>query len=693
VRAPFDFPLYKDQQVYNREVAAARDSVLPVFVPTGVTATTVRDTLNSMIRRLDTAGLPSGVLSDKNEAWLQGLDQDQRTAQLQTIIGQLRTSLIPLFNTGIIDRSKGSMHSERIVVRKGTAYEDLRATSSLLDSLQVMQRLDAELARRGIEEEQYSVAIDILSTIWKPTLRFNAALTEEVEQMASEAVPRTRGLVKEGQIIVAPGEEITEKTSLMLSSLERSRRLRNEGESRWLKLFGAVGHVIILFGLPLIYLFNFRRRIYNDNLQIGIILVGIVLVGLLSWLSLSIVTPLPIEYLILLPFYSMLLAILFDSRTAFYLTVVAALIAAGIRGADYAVAIALLSAGVMAAYTVRDIKSRTQLYRSIAYSIFGFALAIVALGLERGATMNAMAVQLGFAGINAVVSPVLTFGSIFVLERVFNIATDLKLLEYDDLNHPLLRMLADKAPGTYQHTLTIARLAESAANAIGANALQAKVGSYFHDVGKIARAEYFVENQLSMANKHEKIKPEQSAKLIKEHVLDGIKLARQYGVPERIIDFIPTHHGTTTIKYFLDKAKEENEDVDESLFHYPGPLPHTRETAIVMLADSVEATARSLTEPDSKLIEEAVDRIIRRRFADGQLDECDLTLADLTRIREAFIKNLVGIVHPRVKYKDDPEKAESTESDATKREGDTGTRVNDAFSGLGVSPPDGGEGS
>ena len=250
----------------------------------------------------------------------------------------------------------------------------------------------------------------------------------------------------------------------------------------------------------------------------------------------------------------------------------------------------------------------------------------------------------------------LTFGIIFLVENLFGVATDLKLLEYDNLNHPLLRALADKAPGTYQHTLTIARLAESAAVAIGANALLAKVGSYFHDIGKVAKAEYFVENQMQMANKHDRIKPEMSVKIIRNHVLDGIELAREYELPQRIIDFIPMHHGTTVIKYFFDKARETNPDVSEDEFRYPGPRPQSRETAIVMLADAVEATTRSLPNPTPKAIEETVDRAIKRRFSEGQLDQCELTLADLTKIKIAFTKNLIGMSHPRIQYK--PEEGE-----------------------------------
>ncbi len=653
VRATFSFPLYKDEQTYKNEVEQERNRVLPVFVPTELTYVNLRDTLQAIVRMIDSTTLRSRFLSEKGRAWIRSLPEEERAGRLQRIGNALLSGLEGPVKAGVIDRSKSSLKNDTIIVRISGAFEEEKLLTTLYDSTELVQTLDAALAEQQISEDAYGVALDLFQLLWKPNYRFSSNLTEEAQQRAANAVPKTLGLVREGQIIVTPGEEITPKTALMLQSYERSRRLRREVGSRWFQLLGNLGHVIIMLGLPLIYLYNFRRRIFADNLQLGIILSAIILTGFLAWLSLSVTTPLPIEYLILVPFVSMLLAILFDSRTAFYLTVVSCLIVAGIRGADYSVAIALLSAGVMAAYTVRDIKSRTQLYRSIAYSIFGFSLAILSLGLERGDTIAAIALQMGFASVNAIVSPVLTFGAILMLERLFTITTDLKLLEYDDLNHPLLRILADKAPGTYQHTLTIARLAESAANSVGANALQTKVGAYFHDVGKIARAEYFVENQMGMANKHDKIKPEQSAKLIREHVLDGMKIARQYGLPERIVDFIPTHHGTTTIKYFYDKAREENPDIGEALFRYPGPRPYSRETAIVMLADAVEATTLSLPDPNAKTIGETVDQIIKRRFADGQLDECDLTLADLTKIREAFVKNLVGMAHPRIQYKKD----------------------------------------
>jgi putative nucleotidyltransferase with HDIG domain len=495
--------------------------------------------------------------------------------------------------------------------------------------------------------------MELLSKVFAPTYVYSQRLTDEARESARASVPRSQGVVAEGEVIVATGERISEPVRLKLSSFQRSRQLREEDEHTVGRLLGNVGHVAILIGLLVLFLYNFRRRIFYDNLQLGIILATLMLIAFMSYLSMSVHTAWPVEFLILVPLLSMLFAILFDSRTAFYLTVITCFIVAGIRGNDYALAIACLSAGVLAAYTVRDIKSRTQLFRSIAFSMLGYTLAIVALGLERGDSAADVAVRLSFAAVNAIISPVLTFALIWLIESIFGVTTDLKLLEYDNLNHPLLRALADKAPGTYQHTLTIARLAESAADAIGANALLAKVGSYYHDIGKLAKAEYFVENQMQMGNKHDRIKPEMSARIIRNHVLDGIELGREYKLPQRILDFIPMHHGTTVIKYFFDKAREANPDAKEADYRYPGPLPHSRETAIVMLADAVEATTRSLPSPTPKAIEETIDRAIKKRFSEGQLDHCELTLADLNTIKKAFMKNLIGMSHPRIQYKPD----------------------------------------
>jgi hypothetical protein len=241
-----------------------------------------------------------------------------------------------------------------------------------------------------------------------------------------------------------------------------------------------------------------------------------------------------------------------------------------------------------------------------------------------------------------------------LLESIFKCTTDIKLLELASLNHPLLRQLVVHAPGTYHHSMLVGTLAESAAEAIGGNALIARVGSYYHDIGKMLTPEYFVENQMGRENKHDRLSPSMSALIITAHVKDGIKLAKEYKLPQRIMDIIPQHHGTNLITYFYNKAKELEDptvqQVQEADYRYPGPKPQTREAAIVMLADKAEASSRVLIEATPQRIKSLVQRVVNSVFMDGQLDECDLTLRDLQQINDAFVRTLIAIYHHRIEY-------------------------------------------
>jgi putative nucleotidyltransferase with HDIG domain len=254
---------------------------------------------------------------------------------------------------------------------------------------------------------------------------------------------------------------------------------------------------------------------------------------------------------------------------------------------------------------------------------------------------------------------------LWVFERAFDVTTDLTLLELSDTNRPLLKELSLRAPGTFNHSLQVANLGEAAADAIGANALLTRVGALYHDIGKMLKPEYFVENQRPGDNPHDHLKPRMSALIIASHVKEGLELGRQYNLPERVLNFIPMHHGTTRIEYFYQKALKERGPDDppllESEFRYPGPRPDSKETGIMMLADSVEAASRSLSDPTHKRLETLVDMIFNARTEDGQLDNTDLTFLDLHRIRETFLAMLLGIYHVRVKY---PGQAESESSGA-----------------------------
>jgi putative nucleotidyltransferase with HDIG domain len=302
---------------------------------------------------------------------------------------------------------------------------------------------------------------------------------------------------------------------------------------------------------------------------------------------------------------------------------------------------------------VRDIKNRSQIFISMIFIFLGYFVTIIAIGFERYDDFAVIRNQLYAASLNSLLSPILAYGLLIFYEKVFRVATDLVYLELSDFNHPLLRELSSKAPGTFHHSIIMGNLSEEAAKEIGANRILARVGCYYHDIGKIVSPGYFVENQLEAKNKHEQLNPSLSAKMIIAHVKNGIKLAQRYRIPQEVINFIPMHHGTTLVSYFFEKARTEEDPEDlvhDYIYRYPGPKPQTKETGIVMLADAVEAATRAIEDPTPAKFETQIDEIIKSRFIEGELEECDLTLKDLTKIKQSFLKTIVGIHHHRIQY-------------------------------------------
>jgi putative nucleotidyltransferase with HDIG domain len=360
----------------------------------------------------------------------------------------------------------------------------------------------------------------------------------------------------------------------------------------------------------------------------------------------------PLQYLIFIPAASMLLTIMFDSRIGFYSTVIITLIAGALRGNDYTFMAMNLIAGGIAVYSVRDIKNRSQIFRSFLFILIGYLLSIFAFGFERFAPINNLLVESAFATTNALISPVLTYGLLIFFERIFKITTDLTLLELSNFDRPLLRELARKAPGTFNHSMTMGTMAETAAEKVGANPLLARIGAYYHDVGKTISPQNFVENQLNNQNVHENLTPEESVSMIVQHVKEGIELAKEHKLPQEVIDFIPMHHGRMVITFFYERAKklygEEKVNIDD--FRYPGPKPNTKETAIIMLADGCESAVRSIENPDPTKVENIIDSIFKSRIDDKQLEDSPVNFRDIKIMKEEFLNILLGQHHKRIKY-------------------------------------------
>jgi putative nucleotidyltransferase with HDIG domain len=349
---------------------------------------------------------------------------------------------------------------------------------------------------------------------------------------------------------------------------------------------------------------------------------------------------------------AVLFSVLFDPRISLIAAMVLAVLIGGqsmFRGTN-ALFINLVG-GVAAAFSVRVVRRRNQAYHSMLTIACGYLLAAIAIGLTLGWDARAIAISAGLGALNGIVSVALAMGLLPPAEEFTGIDTYLRLLEWSDLNRPLMQRLSLEAPGTYAHAIAIANLAESACNAIGANGLLARVGAYYHDIGKLKKPQYFVENQPKGRNPHDKLKPNTSASIIRNHVRDGLDLAEEHNLPKTVRAFITEHHGTARISYFLDRARERDGGVvNPAEFAYPGPTPQSAETAVCMLADGVEAAARVLQDPTPHKIRELVEHIVRQRVEQGQLRDAPLTLRQLEIVKEQFARVLLGMYHSRIDY-------------------------------------------
>jgi putative nucleotidyltransferase with HDIG domain len=338
------------------------------------------------------------------------------------------------------------------------------------------------------------------------------------------------------------------------------------------------------------------------------------------------------------------------------MALVLVLVLAGITGTlppftDYGTVLVVMAGGAAAAMSVRAVRRRSETWVSIAIIAGATALVLLGHGLATSRDLGGIARASAFAAGNATMSALLAIGFLWVFELFTGITTDQTLLEWADPTRPLLKRLSLEAPGTYAHSINVANLAEAAANAIGANGLLCRVGVYYHDVGKMLKPHYFVENQPDGRNPHDKLKPETSATIVREHVTEGVRLARDAKVPEVVVDFILEHHGTQRIGFFYEKALEEAEgELDETHYCYPGPRPRTRETAIVMLADSCESATRAMRDPTPERLRDLIRTVVRGKIDAGQLDDAPLTLQEVAEVEEQFVKIISGVMHRRIEY-------------------------------------------
>lgn len=516
------------------------------------------------------------------------------------------------------------------------------------------EKMLAEVGTLNIEAKYKPFLAAIIRKLeLKPTLVYDVAATLQRREKARAEVVPVQVTIRQGEKIVGDGEIVTEED---IEALQKLGLLRPE--TPWRGLVGLSLLQGVLVFLVLFYLRTFKKQIYgNDRLLLLLGLLWVVFLLFSRGVTAISLGNRPevsrlVGYLIPVAAGSMLTAILLDGQVALVFTVFLAL-EAGILGGNYFQIVAAgIVSGLTGIYCVNHLDQRSSLARSSLFLTLANILAVLALGLLLGHSLLEISLGLGLAVANGVLSAVLTIGFLPFLENTFGITTAVKLLELSNPNHPLLKRLLLEAPGTYHHSLLVANLAEAAADAVGADSLLARIGAYYHDIGKLKRPYFFIENQVGTENPHDKLSPSLSSLIISCHVKDGLELAREFGLPSVVQDIIAQHHGTTLMSFFYHKACEKSRglEVNEGEFRYETPKPQSKEAAIVMLADSVEAGIRSLPKITPSRMEGFVRKIIREKLEDGQLENSDLTFRDLALIGDAFLRVLNGIYHSRVEY-------------------------------------------
>ncbi|MDK0569555.1 HDIG domain-containing protein [Clostridium perfringens] len=503
------------------------------------------------------------------------------------------------------------------------------------------------ISSSDLSDSEKAIALNFVNVV-EPNFFYDKEKTDELIKETLKQVPPV--MIKKNQIVVSEGEPVTAHQLELLGTLG----LLSDSASG-IYIYIALGIlVIIVMYLQYGYIHKYYPNINKEFSKIVMISIlnvfPVILARLFGMMS---------NYIIPLACMPMLITLLLNYKISLVFSMLNVILIGGAVGFNPNIIILAILNVVLGGTLLRKMQQRNDiLYSSITVAVLSSILTFSVGTLTTNNFMEILA-DSTFAAAGAVLSGILTIGVLPFFESTFDIVTNAKLLELSNPNNPLLKKLLMEAPGTYHHSILVANLAELAAEQVGGNPLLARIGAYYHDVGKTKRPYFFRENQFGKKNPHDRLKPEVSSKIIISHVKDGSELAKEYNLPKTIHDFIVTHHGETLVKYFYLTVKNNSENPDEVKeedFKYPGPKPMSKEQGIVMLADSTEAAVRSINEPTEEKIEKMVNNIIDDKLASGQLDNCDLTLRDISKIKKCFLKALNGIHHERIEYPDDNKK-------------------------------------
>ncbi len=657
--APFDFPIYKPESVIQRE----RDSVLKDFEPYFRYDSAIQFREENRLEELFIKEWAPYVTSAKSSGLLQsnphikrGNSDSLRAVYTRAIRGMLRSVYLRGIVQDPVQLENVNNRESVINVIMGQVVEE-RQVSTIFTQKSAYEFLKSDLADAGAiyqpnikQEDRFISRIDAGDLI-EPNLFYDEVTSNRVKESLVNEISLTEGMVQAGEKIIALGEPVNDQKFLILQSLKHEYET-NPGVSRNYNLIFAGQILLVSFAFMVLYLFlfHFRKEVLNSGIKTFFIIMLVVIMASMATLtirtqSLSLfVVPFVILPVIMKTFY--------DARIALFVHLITILLIGFWAPNGFEFVFMNFIAGVVTIFTLRNLYRRGILFVSAVFALISYSLVYTGMGLiqEGNVTNLEWKNYAWFAGNSLLV--LTSYPLIYFFERIFGFISDATLVELSDTNQPLLRQLGEKAPGTFQHSLQVANLAEEAILNVGGNPLLIRAGALYHDIGKMEDPMYFVENLTSNFNPHDNLEFEVSAEKIIGHVAKGAEIAKKYKLPAVIIDFIRTHHGTTTVQYFYKSylKKYPDADVDIARFTYPGPKPFSKETAVLMMADSTEAASRSLKSINAEVINNLVENIIDNQIKEQQFANVDITFRDFTNIKEIFKRKLINIYHARIEY-------------------------------------------
>ncbi len=625
--APFDFAILKSEE----EIQDERQQIINNHTPYFQFNQEIPNQVKSEVPEVVTEVFPDSILNNR---------------EIQ-IIGFVNETLEGVYEYGLLQDNNRLEDNQLVYLRKGNEAFEI-SYKNILKQDQVRDFLNAEIEESNLSEVENEL-LEVFFNLIEPNVSFDSEFTQKELQSKLDNISYTRGNIEQGSRVIARGEVVEGNKYNILRSLknEYESQVWSESNYKWI----IVGYsVLVALALLMLLLFirKYRQEIFENNVKVTFIFFNILFMVLLT----TLVVNFNIDYVYVVPLCILPLTLkaFFDARLGMFTHVITVLLLGFIVPNSYEYMFLQIIAGIVTILTVSELYKRANLFISVGqitlvYIISYFAFTIIQEGNIADVEGEVLLTFLLGGLATLFVQPL-----IYIYEKIFGMVSDMSLLELSDTNSKLLKELSEKAPGTFHHSLNVANLAEAAANEINANAMLVRVGALYHDIGKMKNPTYFSENQTSAVNSHDELAPKESAQIITDHVINGIEIAKKHNLPDRVIDFIRTHHGTTTVYFFYMKEKEQNDNAVADDFRYPGPIPFSKETAILMMCDSVEAASKSLKEPTAGVIDNFVEKIIDKQMKEEQFLNANITFKEIQVVKKILKRKLKNIFHLRVEY-------------------------------------------